>query len=353
MYDSSCTLAENVELTDPILQRFDVLCVLQDTIDPIADEALARFVVNSHRRSHKHQKQAKVDAVAATAADEAESEATTVHASSGNSFGGLGGGGNGGGSGSGGGDDDSDDDNTIGDDKLPERGSDRGGAETTIETEMEARARAPPTPPTPFQSQGILNDRGEESISQELLQKYIQYARSNCMPQLRGIEEAKIAQLYADLRRESATAGGVPIAVRHIESVLRMSEAHAKMHLRDHVRDDDVDAAIRVMLESFIMAQKFSVRRSLRRGFQPYLAEKQDYNELLLHALRQLAADEQEYQKMRLRRLPDSISVVMDDLEARAREYRVYDLTQFYESEAFKHDGFQIRPHNRTIFRSF
>ena len=241
----------------------------------------------------------------------------------------------------------------TGDDKLPERGSDRGGAETTIETEMEARARAPPTPPTPFQSQGILNDRGEESISQELLQKYIQYARSNCMPQLRGIEEAKIAQLYADLRRESATAGGVPIAVRHIESVLRMSEAHAKMHLRDHVRDDDVDAAIRVMLESFIMAQKFSVRRSLRRGFQPYLAEKQDYNELLLHALRQLAADEQEYQKMRLRRLPDSISVVMDDLEARAREYRVYDLTQFYESEAFKHDGFQIRPHNRTIFRSF
>jgi len=29
IYDSSCTLAENVELTDPILQRFDILCVLQ------------------------------------------------------------------------------------------------------------------------------------------------------------------------------------------------------------------------------------------------------------------------------------------------------------------------------------
>ena len=221
--------------------------------------------------------------MAATAADEAESEATTVHASSGNSFGGLGDGGNGGGSGSGGGDDDSDDDNTIGDDKLPERGSDRGGAEMTIETEMEARARAPPTPPTPFQSQGILNDRGEESISQELLQKYIQYARSNCMPQLRGIEEAKIAQLYADLRRESATAGGVPIAVRHIESVLRMSEAHAKMHLRDHVRDDDVDAAIRVMLSHSLWV-KFSVQRSLRRGFQP--PRRKPEPDLLLHALR-------------------------------------------------------------------
>lgn len=51
-YDPSFTLAENVELTDPILQRFDVLCVLQDTVDPIIDEQLATFVVKSHMRSH-------------------------------------------------------------------------------------------------------------------------------------------------------------------------------------------------------------------------------------------------------------------------------------------------------------
>ena len=51
-YDASYTLAENVELTDPILQRFDILCVLQDIVDPIVDEQLAFFVVNSHIRSH-------------------------------------------------------------------------------------------------------------------------------------------------------------------------------------------------------------------------------------------------------------------------------------------------------------
>lgn len=51
-YDQSYTLAENVELTDPILQRFDVLCVLQDMVDPIIDEQLATFVVGSHMRSH-------------------------------------------------------------------------------------------------------------------------------------------------------------------------------------------------------------------------------------------------------------------------------------------------------------
>ena len=50
-YDSSCTLSENVELTDPILQRFDCLCVLQDTVDPVADERLALFVTESHMMS--------------------------------------------------------------------------------------------------------------------------------------------------------------------------------------------------------------------------------------------------------------------------------------------------------------
>lgn len=54
----------------------------------------------------------------------------------------------------------------------------------------------------------------------------------------------KVARLYADLRRESSASGGVPIAVRHIESVMRMAEARARMHLRESVREDDVDVAI-------------------------------------------------------------------------------------------------------------
>lgn len=37
------------------------------------------------------------------------------------------------------------------------------------------------------------------------------------------------------------------------------------MHLRDYVLEDDVNMAIRVMLESFIDTQKFSVMRSMRK----------------------------------------------------------------------------------------
>jgi len=35
-----------------------------------------------------------------------------------------------------------------------------------------------------------------------------------------------------------------------------MAEASARMHLREHVREDDVDMAIKVVLSSFLQAQK-------------------------------------------------------------------------------------------------
>ena len=44
-----------------------------------------------------------------------------------------------------------------------------------------------------------------------------------------------------------------------------MAEANAKMHLREYISEDDVNMAIRVMLESFIDTQKFSVMRNMRK----------------------------------------------------------------------------------------
>ena len=56
-YDTSRTFAENVDLSEPILSRFDVLCVVKDTVDPVEDERLARFVVQNHQRAHPDQEQ--------------------------------------------------------------------------------------------------------------------------------------------------------------------------------------------------------------------------------------------------------------------------------------------------------
>jgi len=41
-----------VDLTEPILSRFDILCVVRDVVDPVQDELLAKFVVGSHVKHH-------------------------------------------------------------------------------------------------------------------------------------------------------------------------------------------------------------------------------------------------------------------------------------------------------------
>jgi len=88
------------------------------------------------------------------------------------------------------------------------------------------------------------------------------------------MESAKVSKMYSDLRRESMATGSIPITVRHIESVIRLAEANAKMHLRAYVIEDDVNLAMRVVLESFIETQKFTIARQMRKTFSKYLSYK-------------------------------------------------------------------------------
>jgi DNA replication licensing factor MCM2 len=132
-----------------------------------------------------------------------------------------------------------------------------------------------------------------------------------------------------------------------------MSEAHARMHLRDHVREDDVDIAVRTMLESFIQAQKFSVMRTMRRRFHKYIVHSRDHNLLLMHILEDLFR--QSKLKAKLCRqdmlsvggggsagilqnddLGGSVSISLTDLEARARELEIYDLNGFFDWDVFE-----------------
>jgi DNA replicative helicase MCM subunit Mcm2 (Cdc46/Mcm family) len=68
------------------------------------------------------------------------------------------------------------------------------------------------------------------------------------------------SQVYTELRREAAMTHAMPVAVRHLESMIRMSEAHARMHLRDKVEPQDIDIAIRLMLESFVQVCSWKAR---------------------------------------------------------------------------------------------
>ncbi|KAI1182930.1 MCM-domain-containing protein [Nemania serpens] len=188
-YNSTIPFSANVELTEPILSRFDILCVVRDTVDPSEDERLARFIVGSHSRSHP---------------------------------------------------------------------STQGGEESRDgdqDTETTQESQAAPK-------------NGE--VPQELLRKYILYAREHCQPKLLHMDEDKVARLFSDMRRESLATGAYPITVRHLEAIIRISEAFCRMRLSEYCSAQDIDRAIAVTVDSFVGSQKVSCKKALARAFAKY-----------------------------------------------------------------------------------
>ncbi|CAF1302374.1 unnamed protein product [Adineta steineri] len=256
-YDPALTFMDNVDLSEPILTRFDILCTVRDIADPVQDELMARFVTESHMRHHP----------SATAND--------------------------------------------------------------IQ-----------------QNHVVPNIFNVDPIPQEIFKKYIIYAKRRIHPRMTSVDQDKVAQLYAKLRRESLVTGSVPVTVRQIESIVRIAEAHARMHLRDFVNDDDINVAIQIVLQSFIDAQKYGIMRTMKKVFQRYLTYKKDNNEFLLFLLKQLFHENLAFQRNRygadrVASAGAPIKISEEDLKSRARQYSVLDLKQFYESPLFRSHGFK------------
>ena len=130
-----------------------------------------------------------------------------------------------------------------------------------------------------------------------------------------------------------------------------MSEAHARMHLRDTVQDVDVNMAIRMMLESFISAQKFSVMKKMQVTFQRYLSFQKDNTELLFFILRQLTLDQLSYMRCKKGPKVTHVEILEKDLSDRAKQINVFDLSKFYDSEIFKNNGFSYDLKRKTILQ--
>ncbi|MDI9646129.1 MAG: minichromosome maintenance protein MCM [Archaeoglobales archaeon] len=87
----------------------------------------------------------------------------------------------------------------------------------------------------------------EPAIDPELLRKYIAYAKKTVFPVL--TEEAKraIEEYYVSLRSKVKENSPVPITARQLESIIRLSEASARMRLSDRVELEDVERVITLM----------------------------------------------------------------------------------------------------------
>lgn len=156
-----------------------------------------------------------------------------------------------------------------------------------------------------------------EVIPLQLLKKYIVFAKQSVRPKLMGIDQDRIAKMYSKLRQESLATGSLPITVRHVESLIRLSEANARLHLREQVQESDVDLAISITLESFISTQKFSVMRSMRQTFQKFLGFQQERSELLYYILHQMTLDQLTFQRCVRGQQSASVEIAEKDFMAR------------------------------------
>ncbi len=161
------------------------------------------------------------------------------------------------------------------------------------------------------------------------------------------LDSEKLSRLFADLRRESAATGSFPITVRHLESMIRMAEASARMSLREYVRADDIDLAISVAVESFVNAQKMSIKKTLQRvrvppllsspttcifvfdrgrtlpnlrtqqGFRKYLTQARDHEELLSFLLGQIVKEKARFFQLQRHQQPELVTVNTSELDER------------------------------------
>ncbi|ADM11370.1 DNA replication licensing factor Mcm2 [Encephalitozoon intestinalis ATCC 50506] len=240
-YNGSLTFSQNVNLSDPIISRFDILCVTKDNIDSGEDEKTARFIIESH-----------------------------------------------------------------------------GGGEKT----------------DGFDSKKMM-------MGQDLLKKYILYARTNVVPVFNDVDIEKISSLYLELRKESLPSG-LPVTVRHVESIVRISEAFAKMRLSTAVSAEDIDEAISVVLDSFMGAQKYSMSKSLRKKFIKYF--NRSNTDVLIFLLKEMFNE-----KMKAFH---SQSVSLDEFERRISSFGFSIPSSFYSCGLFKNSGFKLDRGTRLISRN-
>ncbi len=84
--------------------------------------------------------------------------------------------------------------------------------------------------------------------------RYITYARDYIHPLISEAAAKKIKDAYLDMRKKGMGKKIVSATPRQLESLIRISEAFAKMRLSNEVSEGDVEEATRLIQEALKQA---------------------------------------------------------------------------------------------------
>uniref|UniRef100_A0A8C9Z5J1 DNA helicase MCM8 n=1 Tax=Sander lucioperca TaxID=283035 RepID=A0A8C9Z5J1_SANLU len=151
-----------------------------------------------------------------------------------------------------------------------------------------------------------------------LLRKYISYARQYVHPSL-SPEAAKILQdFYLSLRSQAHSADSTPITTRQLESLIRLTEARARLELRETATRSDAEDVVEIMKHS--LADTYSdglgnldfERSQLGSGMSQRSVAKRLVNALHMHAQR---TNQKQFDLQMLRSIANKLNIKVVDFE--------------------------------------
>ncbi|KAK2576633.1 hypothetical protein KPH14_005299 [Odynerus spinipes] len=90
----------------------------------------------------------------------------------------------------------------------------------------------------------------DDIIDMSILRDYIAFAKEHIHPTLNEESQQRLIQAYVDMRRVGSGRGQITAYPRQLESLIRLSEAHAKMRFSNVVEIEDVEEAWRLHREA-------------------------------------------------------------------------------------------------------
>jgi len=123
----------------------------------------------------------------------------------------------------------------------------------------------------------VENDFRVHPFTPEEVMLYVRFVK-NKMPVLTDEAREMLAEKYVGLRQDSlTTANNYRMTVRHLESLLRLSEALAKIHNDDRIGVEYVQEASRLIKSSMVEIQGEDIKMCVKKGEDPYVVKGKDY----------------------------------------------------------------------------
>merc|ERR1719219_2415993 len=215
----------NIHLQASLLSRFDCLFIMLDTIDVDTDRKIADHVVRMHRYRRPEEQDGQVLSIAADA-------------------------------------------DTLTTKDLSEHAADDG--ETPIYEKYDALLH------------GNSRKKSDKIVSVQFMKKYIHIAK--CIkPVLTDAACSMLADEYANLRCndfESGIARTQTVTARALETLIRLSTAHAKARLSKQVEEEDAEMAIELV--QFAYFKKVLGKKSKKsRGGEESESEEEEEDEVM------------------------------------------------------------------------